>query len=169
MFLSRQPFAAPGLTSPLPRLASRPPPQFHGSSNTDQLVRIARVLGSEGLHDYLETYDIALPQEYSGLIPRGAGWKAKPWSKFVNADNERWISADAVQFLDVLLKCVLPALPCPRSPLAFVAVRADPASHRACAPCRYDHQERATAKEAQAMPYFDPVHAAAAAGQDLCS
>ena len=73
------------------------------------------MLGTEGLHDYLETYDIALPAEYNGLIPRGATWKTKPWSKFATADNERWLSADAIQFLDVLLKCVQASRFRPRS------------------------------------------------------
>lgn len=78
--------------------------QFHGSSNTDQLVRIARVLGSQGLHDYLETYEMSMPQEFTGLIPKGNGWKPKPWSKFVTEENQKWLSTEAIEFLDSLLQ-----------------------------------------------------------------
>lgn len=46
----------------------------------------------------------------------------KPWSKFITSDNHRFVSDEAMDFLDHLL--------------------------------RYDHQERLTAQEAMAHPYF---------------
>ena len=46
----------------------------------------------------------------------------KPWTRFITSENQRYISNEAVDFLDKLL--------------------------------RYDHQERLTAREAQAQPYF---------------
>ncbi|ODV92747.1 hypothetical protein CANCADRAFT_92635 [Tortispora caseinolytica NRRL Y-17796] len=100
----------------------RKDPFFHGSSNTDQLVKIARVLGTDGLVQYLKKYDIELERESHEIVGNAP---RKPWSKFVNADNERYISPEAIDFLDHLL--------------------------------RYDHQERLTAKESMAHPYFAPV------------
>lgn len=46
----------------------------------------------------------------------------KPWTRFITSENQRYISNEAIDFLDKLL--------------------------------RYDHQERLTAQEAQAQPYF---------------
>jgi serine/threonine protein kinase len=46
----------------------------------------------------------------------------KPWTRFITSENQRYISNEAIDFLDKLL--------------------------------RYDHQERLTAREAQAQPYF---------------
>jgi casein kinase II subunit alpha len=39
-------------------------PFFHGSDNYDQLVRIAKVLGTDALHEYLATYQIELHIQY---------------------------------------------------------------------------------------------------------
>ncbi|KAI0525084.1 hypothetical protein KFK09_004474 [Dendrobium nobile] len=52
----------------------------------------------------------------------------KPWSKFINSENEHLVSPEAIDFLDKLL--------------------------------RYDHQDRLTAREAMAHPYFLQVRAA---------
>lgn len=96
-------------------------PFFHGNSNTDQLVKIARVLGTDSLYQYLDKYDILLGPEYDdlGTHPR------RPWTKFINADNAKFVTPEALDFLDHLL--------------------------------RYDHQERFTALEAMAHPYFDDL------------
>ena len=38
----------------------RKEPFFHGQSNSDQLVKIAKVLGTDDLFDYLDKYEIEL-------------------------------------------------------------------------------------------------------------
>ncbi|OSS50793.1 hypothetical protein B5807_04164 [Epicoccum nigrum] len=101
-------------------------PFFHGNSNSDQLVKIAKVLGTEDLFDYLDKYDIELDAQYDDILSR---YPKKPWHSFINADNQRFVSNDAIDFLDKLL--------------------------------RYDHQDRLTAQEAMAHPYFAPVRQAA--------
>lgn len=117
-------------------------PFFHGNSNSDQLVKIAKVLGTEDLFDYLDKYDIELDAQYDDILSR---YPKKPWHSFINADNQRFVSNDALDFLDKLL--------------------------------RYDHQvtnshpsrilptntvqDRLTAQEAMAHPYFAPVRQAA--------
>ncbi|CDS12448.1 Putative Pkinase-domain-containing protein [Lichtheimia ramosa] len=100
----------------------RKEPFFHGHDNYDQLVKIARVLGTDELFAYLDKYDIELDQQYHDILGR---YPRKPWSKFITSDNHRFVSDEAMDFLDHLL--------------------------------RYDHQERLTAQEAMAHPYFDIV------------
>ncbi|TVY24622.1 Casein kinase II subunit alpha [Lachnellula hyalina] len=102
----------------------RKEPFFHGNSNSDQLVKIAKVLGTEDLFDYLDKYEIELDQQYDDILGR---FQKKSWHSFVNSENQRFVSNEAIDFLDKLL--------------------------------RYDHQERLTAKEAMAHPYFSPVRA----------
>ena len=123
----------------------RKEPFFHGNSNSDQLVKIAKVLGTDDLFEYLDKYDIELDAQYDDILGR---FPKKNWHGFINGENQRFVSNDAIDFLDKLL--------------------------------RYDHQvnsllkhassiaitksmlqERLTAMEAMAHPYFNPVRAAA--------
>ena len=43
-------------------------PFFHGHDNYDQLVKIARVLGTDGLMQYLDAYDLQLSSHYDGIL-----------------------------------------------------------------------------------------------------
>ncbi|KDO78978.1 hypothetical protein CISIN_1g014406mg [Citrus sinensis] len=86
----------------------RKEPFFYGHDNHDQLVKIAK--------------DCCL------IIWCNSRHSRKPWSKFINADNQHLVSPEAIDFLDKLL--------------------------------RYDHQDRLTAREAMAHPYFAQVRAA---------
>jgi len=79
----------------------RKEPFFHGHDNYDQLVKIAKVLGTDELFAYLDRYDLELDQQFDGLIGRHA---AKPWTKFVTADNAHLCSSDALSFVGSLLK-----------------------------------------------------------------
>ncbi|EQC29921.1 CMGC/CK2 protein kinase [Saprolegnia diclina VS20] len=97
-------------------------PFFHGNDNYDQLVKIAKVRGTEDLFEYLSTYDLELDPQYDGIL--GTHSK-KPWEKFLTADNKHLVTPEALDFLENLLK--------------------------------YDHQERLTAKEAMAHPYFQVI------------
>ncbi|KAK7203464.1 casein kinase II subunit alpha [Myxozyma melibiosi] len=76
-------------------------PFFHGSSNTDQLVKIARVLGTDSLNEYLEKYDIELDAQYDKMIGR---FPRRPWQRFVTSENQKYISPEALDFLDHLLR-----------------------------------------------------------------
>ncbi|KIJ21521.1 hypothetical protein PAXINDRAFT_164999 [Paxillus involutus ATCC 200175] len=106
----------------------RKEPFFHGHDNYDQLVKIAKVLGTDELYAYIDKYSIRLDPQYDELLGR---YPRKPWTRFVTSENQRYVSNEAIDFLDKLL--------------------------------RYDHQERLTAREAQAHPYFEPVRNSAAA------
>jgi len=79
----------------------RKEPFFHGNSNSDQLVKIAKVLGTDDLFEYLDKYDIELDAQYDDILSR---FPKKPWQSFVNADNQRFVSPEAIDFLDKLLR-----------------------------------------------------------------
>jgi len=79
-------------------------------------------LGTDELYAYIDKYHIRLDPQYDELLGR---YPRKPWTRFITSENQRYISNEAIDFLDKLL--------------------------------RYDHQERLTAREAQAQAYFDPV------------
>ncbi|KAG8497445.1 hypothetical protein CXB51_008765 [Gossypium anomalum] len=88
----------------------------------DQLIKIAKVLGTDELNAYLNKYGIELDPQLAFIVGRHS---RKPWTKFINAENQHLALPEAIDFLDKLL--------------------------------RYDHQERLTAKEAMAHPYFYPI------------
>jgi casein kinase II subunit alpha len=128
----------------------RKEPFFHGNSNPDQLVKIAKVLGTEELFDYLDKYDIELDQQYDDILGR---FPKKSWHSFINSENQRFVSSEAIDFLDKLLRY----------------------DHMVCfhhysisfAIANVSSQERLTAKEAMAHPYFAPVRQAAATTNNI--
>ncbi|KAJ0555620.1 putative protein kinase CMGC-CK2 family [Helianthus annuus] len=83
------------------------------------VTELIQVLGTDELNAYLNNYQLELEPQLEALVGRHS---RKPWSKFMNADNQHLASPEAIDFLDKLL--------------------------------RYDHQDRLTAKEAMAHPYF---------------
>jgi len=76
-------------------------PFFRGHDNYDQLVRIARVLGTEKLDEYIKKYNIELDTRFNDLLGRHS---RKRWERFIRPDNEHLINAEALDFLDNLLK-----------------------------------------------------------------
>jgi len=76
-------------------------PFFHGQDNYDQLVVIAKVLGTDDLFLYLDKYDIELNSNFDDILLR---YPRKPWSSFVTTSNQRHVSDQALDFLDNLLK-----------------------------------------------------------------
>lgn len=84
----------------LAAMVFRKDPFFHGRSNTDQLVQIVRVLGTDGLNAYLRKYNLALGMEYEDL----GHYERKPWSRFVNTKNQHLVTDDGVDFIDRLLR-----------------------------------------------------------------
>eukprot|EP01104_Vermistella_antarctica_P000838 TRINITY_DN10939_c0_g1_i1.p1 TRINITY_DN10939_c0_g1~~TRINITY_DN10939_c0_g1_i1.p1 ORF type:complete len:383 (-),score=86.70 TRINITY_DN10939_c0_g1_i1:75-1223(-) len=79
----------------------RKEPFFHGHDNQDQLVKIAKVLGTEELYAYLNKFGVVLDPHFGQLIgqhPR------RPWSRFITAENKQFCSPEALSFLDSLLQ-----------------------------------------------------------------
>ncbi len=54
-------------TPPHPKIF-RKEPFFHGHDNFDQLVKIAKVLGTQDLYAYLEKYSIEIDPHFSQLL-----------------------------------------------------------------------------------------------------
>lgn len=75
-------------------------PFFKGRSNTDQLEKIAQVLGTADLQRYLDKYGLTLSSQYNGVLRNHS---KKAWSMFVNADNAHLANEDAIDLLDKLL------------------------------------------------------------------
>mmetsp|Transcript_18275 Transcript_18275/g.73305 ORF Transcript_18275/g.73305 Transcript_18275/m.73305 type:complete len:95 (+) Transcript_18275:1260-1544(+) len=78
-------------------------PFFHGHDNQDQLVKIARVLGTSDLYTYLDKYGIELDPNYRdriGVHPK------KQWEYFISHDNRNLVSAVGLQF-DVMSESVV--------------------------------------------------------------
>ena len=107
-------FPTPVLPSDSPRHYSlqlagmifRKDPFFCGHDNYDQLVKIARVLGTDDLYTYLNKYGIELDPQLDALI--GTHTK-KPLTKFVNPDNQHLVSPEAV---DLLVRALMLAGQC---------------------------------------------------------
>jgi casein kinase II subunit alpha len=76
-------------------------PFFHGHDNYDQLVRIAKVMGTDDLHDYLDKYNIELDPRFNDILGRHS---RKRWERFVHTENSHLVSPEALDFLDRLLR-----------------------------------------------------------------
>ena len=84
-------------------LTFRKEPFFHGHDNQDQLVKIAKVLGTDDLHAYVEKYRIHLDPAYHQLLT-GCRPHAKSWMKFVTEDNKHLVSEEVVDLIDNCLR-----------------------------------------------------------------
>jgi len=78
----------------------RKDPFFCGKDNVDQLVKIARVLGTDDLHAYLHRHELRLDPEISAALSRHP---KKPWSKFISPSNHHLCSHLALDLLDKML------------------------------------------------------------------
>lgn len=76
-------------------------PFFQGRDNYDQLVKIARVLGTKDLNAYLEKYNLVLDKHFDGLL---SNFPRKPWSSFITPDNRALVSDEAMDLLNSLLQ-----------------------------------------------------------------
>ena len=121
----------------------RKEPFFHGNSNSDQLVKIAKVLGTDDLFDYLDKYEIELDAQYDDILGR---FQKKPWHSFVTSENQRFVSNEAIDFLDKLLKY-------DHQVIFFHQQSPSISASEVLMP----RQERLTAKEAMLHPYFNPI------------
>jgi len=79
----------------------RKEPFFHGHDNQDQLVRIAKVLGTDELYGYLEKYGLTIDGHLQSMVGRHT---RKPWKKFVTNENKHISVPEAIDFLDKLLR-----------------------------------------------------------------
>lgn len=78
----------------------RKEPFFHGHDNYDQLVKIARVLGTDGLFAYLDKYTLELDPHFDDVLGRHS---RKAWAKFVTSENHHLANSEAIDLIDRLL------------------------------------------------------------------
>lgn len=78
----------------------RKEPFFHGHDNYDQLVKIAKVLGTDDLFEYIAKYRITLDPHYDVVLGR---YPKKPWQKFISPEVKHLCSLEGVDFLSQLL------------------------------------------------------------------
>lgn len=53
------------------------------------------------VYSSLERYDIDLDAQFDDILGR---YPRKPWSRFISSENQRYISSEAIDFLDKLLR-----------------------------------------------------------------
>lgn len=78
----------------------RKEPFFHGHDNYDQLVKIARVLGTDGLFAYLDKYNLELDPHFDEVLGRHS---KKSWSKFVTIENQHLVNPEALDLIEKML------------------------------------------------------------------
>jgi casein kinase II subunit alpha len=78
----------------------RKEPFFQGNDNYDQLSKIAQVLGTDKLYEWLYRYFHEPHQVFIDIIGRHS---PKPWARFVSTENQRYASQECFQLLDLML------------------------------------------------------------------
>lgn len=76
-------------------------PFFQGKDNYDQLVKIAKVLGTDDLYQYVDKFNVTLDSHYDDILGTHT---RKPWKKFVNNTNDHLVSEEALDLLSKMLK-----------------------------------------------------------------
>jgi len=79
----------------------RKEPFFHGHDNYDQLVKIAKVLGTDDLFSYVEKYRMTLDPQYEVLLVNRH--QKKPWVKFISPEVQHLCTQEGLDFLGKLL------------------------------------------------------------------
>ena len=64
-------------------------------------MKIAKVLGTKELLEYLEKYDLTLDSHFDGILGRYA---RKPWQSYVNAKNRHLVTPEAIDLLNLMLQ-----------------------------------------------------------------
>mmetsp|Transcript_25617 Transcript_25617/g.61729 ORF Transcript_25617/g.61729 Transcript_25617/m.61729 type:complete len:364 (+) Transcript_25617:282-1373(+) len=75
-------------------------PFFHGRDNTDQLVKITKVLGTENLMAYIDKYCIKLDDRFDGLL---GGYPKRDFKKYIQPDNEQNCTPESLKLLEACL------------------------------------------------------------------
>lgn len=76
-------------------------PFFHGRDNQDQLVKIAKVLGTQDLFRYLDRYGLELSAGLEKMVGKHV---VRPWQRFITQENQHLVSPEALDFLSLLMK-----------------------------------------------------------------
>ncbi|XP_061194919.1 casein kinase II subunit alpha-like [Saccostrea echinata] len=77
-------------------------PFFHGLNNSDQLLQIVKVLGTDDLNSYLKKYQLHIKSISRNDLKRQPHVRKK-LEKFVNNQNQHLVSLEALELLNRLL------------------------------------------------------------------
>merc|ERR1712039_25873 len=78
----------------------RKEPFFQGRDNYDQLVKIGRVLGTDGLFDYIDRYNLQLDPHFDDILGKHS---RKAWSKFLTSENQSLVNSEVMDLIDRML------------------------------------------------------------------
>ncbi|GJQ12748.1 hypothetical protein GpartN1_g4539.t1 [Galdieria partita] len=79
----------------------RKEPFFLGHDNQNQLVKIAKILGTADLYAYLDKYCIRIEPGFMQAI----GWhERKPWKDLISNENRNLICEEGIDLLDKMLR-----------------------------------------------------------------
>jgi len=76
---------------------------FKGEDDWHQLKKIVRVLGTDGLDEYAERYQVSNP-EYTRVRAGMGDVKRKPWRELVNESNKTLVTDEALDLLGQMLR-----------------------------------------------------------------
>lgn len=76
-------------------------PFFHGHDNYDQLVKVAKVIGTEELNEYIQKYEVELDPRFHDILGRHS---RKRWDKFMTQENQHLVTPEAIDLLDKVLR-----------------------------------------------------------------
>lgn len=77
-------------------------PFFCGADNVDQLVKIMKVLGSEQLDEYLDTYELDLDVDVQQAVDANK-CERREWASFTNKDNKERVCPEVIDLIDKML------------------------------------------------------------------
>merc|ERR1711964_396770 len=77
-------------------------PFFCGADNIDQLVKIAKVLGTDMLNNYLNAYDLNLEPEIANRLAQQM--PRKEWMSFANEENKHRVCPEVIDLIDKCLR-----------------------------------------------------------------
>lgn len=75
-------------------------PFFRGRDNYDQLVKIAKILGTHELNEYLAKYKLSMDSHFDDIM---GTYSRKDWRIFVTKDNKHLVTDEALDLLGHLL------------------------------------------------------------------
>eukprot|EP00921_Rhytidocystis_pertsovi_P015678 GHVQ01024906.1.p1 GENE.GHVQ01024906.1~~GHVQ01024906.1.p1 ORF type:complete len:490 (+),score=46.27 GHVQ01024906.1:200-1669(+) len=75
-------------------------PFFYGHDNYDQLVKIAKVLGTDALFEYLRKYSLELDPQFDEILGRHS---VRPWTRFQTPDNIHLCKEDVIDLISKML------------------------------------------------------------------
>ena len=76
-------------------------PFFKGADNNDQLVKIAKVMGTDDLFTYMKKYKINMPGQLAKIMK---SYPAQELEEFINKNNQHLVNEEALDLLRKMLQ-----------------------------------------------------------------